>query len=1457
MWKRPSVLVIILLIIISNFLFLASFDDLSLVGSASGAAPPAIDGATTYWNDNWTVDSDAVYRNQTIIVNGNITVTNGYTLTLINVTIMMNCTLFNGQYHIDVQNGGSMRVLDYDWDNTTTNDASLITDSPYDLDNASVNDYAYNFSVNWGGYLEVRNSSIHDCGWASLNDWQQGISVYGSNSLFDHVNILNRFKGIVVNSAANVVINQCNININATVNDAIGIHVMGAFSVIIRNNTIYMWGTGGNQIGIIISTTTDSFIIENLVTLTSSTGWADGIAIMGGTRNTVSGNIVYQYIDGSSILLWYTDTATVEFNQLTNYAFWASEILSMGSTNCNIQHNDLVLNNNGIGISLQNDCQNTVVYNNFIQGNSNLVEGINVLNAYNNFTISTNYIDLTGINSYGLNCQNSAWFVVYVLNVTISNQFSTGMSFRNCNNATIIGTNITTTPAATDSFGVWVEHSGDIFIVDLIVNIRNAFGAGVELSDGANSSIIAYAYVSTTSATSPALEGDNCSSIIIINSTLDASAADDISLTQNATIYLLNTTYSDRSLFDALTQLIVGWFLNIKVQDEGGQPVPNVNVETALADSTIYHTGQTNSNGELLWLPCIGYIATPGSTDNSTNPHIINATNATCWDEVSVDLTNGGQNVVLTFANDDPVITNPTSNIVVLEDSTLNCDFQAWDHENNPLVWSISPTSDWVSLNSTTGELDLTPDDSDVGDHSFSIRVTDINSGYDEFPVTVRVNNRAPVLQTANVVNTTEDMVYVVDLDTDDDPGTTWMLTPGINWLNINNNGILSGTPDNSHVGIWKINISIEDSNGGITWNNFSLEVENTPPIIHTNHLKTATEDQLYRVDYASSDDNQGRVTWSKVTGPSWLSIHPATGILTGTPTNTHVRQWTVTIKVDDGNGGNSGSTQSTFQLTVENAPPKILNSEIIWAEEDSYYEVDHFSSDDGQGTITWSVSSDTHDWLEIDHTTGILSGTPSNRHVGGAWVNVTVRDDHNGIGWKNFTLTVNNTNDVPVITTTDVLNATEDKPYSVTYQASDEDGDTIIWSITSDATWLDLDTATGELSGTPTNDDVGLWLVTISCADGNGGAASQEFNLSVANVNDAPIIETYLPPGQYPNVQEGVALEFNVTFSDEDSDIFTIVWTLDSISVREDVPFWTYTPEFYTAGDHDVLINISDDGGASVSHRWIVIVTSANRAPKIDEFGPMNLKPILDSETTELSFTINASDPDNDKLTFEWFVDDVDTGERTNSFTFDRSLYGSGTFDVTVRITDSEGTTINQTWTLDAKPLPKKKDDSEYLFIYTILAVIAVVIIVLVFVLVFFVFKKKEKPMDIEDIFLVSTSGILLAHKSKELKPDMDEDILSGMLTAIQDFITDAFTDKTKFGLKRLDFGESEIHIKRGKGFYIAVVHSGEEPDDFEEKLDLAIENIEEKFGEVLDGWTGNQDQVKGIKDELDVLLV
>ncbi len=126
-----------------------------------------------------------------------------------------------------------------------------------------------------------------------------------------------------------------------------------------------------------------------------------------------------------------------------------------------------------------------------------------------------------------------------------------------------------------------------------------------------------------------------------------------------------------------------------------------------------------------------------------------------------------------------------------------------------------------------------------------------------------------------------------------------------------------------------------------------------------------------------------------------------------------------------------------------------------------------------GEGDITWGLKTNAS-WLYIDQNTGILSGTPPNDQPGEFWVNVSVDDGLGGQDFSYYTLMIIDFNDDPVITTTPIVSAIEDQPYSIKWLATDQDPVLKIfsWSLHTNAYWLKLDR--DYLNGTPENSDVG-----------------------------------------------------------------------------------------------------------------------------------------------------------------------------------------------------------------------------------------------------------------------------------------------------------------------------------------------------------------------------------------------
>jgi hypothetical protein len=276
--------------------------------------------------------------------------------------------------------------------------------------------------------------------------------------------------------------------------------------------------------------------------------------------------------------------------------------------------------------------------------------------------------------------------------------------------------------------------------------------------------------------------------------------------------------------------------------------------------------------------------------------------------------------------------------------------------------------------------------------------------------------NNLPSITTADIITAYEDSLYIIDYEADDLDGDelTWsMWTDAGGWLTIGYSvGVLSGTPENSDVGSWTVNVSVSDGHGGIDFSNFTLTVVNIndSPVIITGNDLTALVDELYSVDYEATDDDLDPLTWNLFTNASWLSIDSLTGVLSGAPTDSKIGSYMVNVSVSDGNGG-SDFSEFILEVMILNNAPVIVTDDVESAFENVLYSVDYDATDEDQDPLTWALDTNAS-WLSLDSSSGILSGTPSESHVGIYSVKVSVSDGNSENDISEFTLTVYFDND-------------------------------------------------------------------------------------------------------------------------------------------------------------------------------------------------------------------------------------------------------------------------------------------------------------------------------------------------------------------------------------------------------------------------------------------------------------
>jgi len=125
-------------------------------------------------------------------------------------------------------------------------------------------------------------------------------------------------------------------------------------------------------------------------------------------------------------------------------------------------------------------------------------------------------------------------------------------------------------------------------------------------------------------------------------------------------------------------------------------------------------------------------------------------------------------------------------------------------------------------------------------------------------------------------------------------------------------------------------------------------------------------------------------------------------------------------------------------------------------------------------------------------------------------------------------------------------------------------------------------------------------------------------------------------------------------------------------------------------------------------------------------------------------------------------------------------------------------------------------------------------------------VLRSKFK---VEEAFLIYEDGRLIAHNSRRLKPERDKDITTGMLTAVQSFVTDTLMDEEKGTLDQLKYGNLSILVEPQGKINLAIIISGEETPVLRQGMRNIIAYINKRYELFLEDWDGDIDRFRDVK--------
>ncbi|RKY14729.1 MAG: hypothetical protein DRP63_08045, partial [Planctomycetota bacterium] len=490
-----------------------------------------------------------------------------------------------------------------------------------------------------------------------------------------------------------------------------------------------------------------------------------------------------------------------------------------------------------------------------------------------------------------------------------------------------------------------------------------------------------------------------------------------------------------------------------------------------------------------------------------------------------------------------------------------------------------------LTLNQSTGEITGTPNQAtSSGGVTVTISVTDANNKTAQKDFTLVIYPELQITTTSLPDGYEGQTGYSVTLAATGGTGTyTWTMTSANLPANLTwdaTTATISGDIATGTAGNYPLQFEVTDGIQTITAN-LTLTVH-TQLQITTTSLPDGYEGQTGYSATLTATGGAGSYTWSMTTGrlPLYLRWGAAAAtisgnIAAGASANS---PFNFTVEVTDG----VQTVTANFTLTVH--PQLQITTTSL---PDGYEGQTGYSAQlaatggtGGTGTYAWSLTSGTLPAnLTWDATTATISGDITTGTAGDYPLQFEVAD-----GIQTVTATLTLTVYEPLqITTTSLPDASEGAAYSFMVQAAGGNTSNYAWSISGQPSWLSIDAATGELSGTPPAGSAGnTYTFTVEVTD---GVQTAQANLSITVVAAPPPLQ--ITTTSLPDATEGVSYSATIEAAGGTTPYTWSVSGLPSglswLQVGDSVQI-SGTPDAGTAGTYSVDVTVTDSSSPAQS---------------------------------------------------------------------------------------------------------------------------------------------------------------------------------------------------------------------------------------------------------------------------------
>ncbi len=597
----------------------------------------------------------------------------------------------------------------------------------------------------------------------------------------------------------------------------------------------------------------------------------------------------------------------------------------------------------------------------------------------------------------------------------------------------------------------------------------------------------------------------------------------------------------------------------------------------------------------------------------------------------------GVQNV-----NVAPVITSSPVTLSA-ENQTYHYKVIASDEDvSDSLTFSLTTAPQSMTIDAATGDINWFADFNSAGQYDVVIEVSDTAGAYAEqgFSLVITNSNQAPVISSNPVTGGTENQLYNYAISASDADGEAlnFLLTTSPTGMAISNTGVITWLPGFNAAGSHPVTVQVSDGALDVSQSyNLTIANQNQAPVLASIADQNLVENNELTITLNANDADGDALTYSVTGLPAFASY--TNNQITFAPSYDAAGTYgPITVSVTD----DIDTDSSTFALTItnNNQPPEITSIPVTIVAEGQSYQYNVVAVDNDGDTITYTLSV-APGGMSINPLSGVIAWEPNFTSSGAELVIVNVTDGLDSVQ-QSFTLTINNTNQPPVLTAITDQTVVENNAITVSLSAIDADSDALTYSVVGLPNFASLNGA--EITIAPGYDDAGNYgLITVTVTDGINSDIST-FTINIINNNQIPQI-TSLP---VITIAEGQEYQYPVIATDADGDSLTYSLSVSpanmNISLLPGVITWT--PSFNDSGEELVVVEVSD-GQQSVQQSFTLTIENTNQVPVIVG------EPVSEIGVGEnYNYFIIAADPDGGDVSYSlaaapaWLSIDNESGQ-------------------------------------------------------------------------------------------------------------------------------------------------------------------------------------------------------------------